>query len=204
MKLLLTSSGLTNPCIAQKLIAMTGKPLQETLLLFMPTAARDAEAMRYVELTKQELFKLGFRAEFVTTWNLEPLMTEGEIARHDVVFVCGGNTFFLAKRFRESGFADLLKSPLLANKVYIGVSAGSNLAGPTIRQALPFDPNDVGLTDFSGMGLTTKATIPHAQCKPREILTRLREEIGSECVLLADGEALVVDGDLVEVVREIE
>ena len=44
----------------------------------------------------------------------------------------GGNTYALLKRLRESGLLPAVRERVQAGMPYLGASAGSNVAGPTI------------------------------------------------------------------------
>ena len=54
----------------------------------------------------------------------------------DIIFVNGGNTFYLLKHARESGFDRAVKKQLAKGVLYIGVSAGTYIVCPTIEQAM--------------------------------------------------------------------
>ena len=77
----------------------------------------------------------------------------------------GGNTFYLLHHLRGSGTDKVLVAILQnPNVVYLGISAGSVILGPTIKEASVGnpDPNGIGLTDFTGLGiLAYEKTVPH-------------------------------------------
>ncbi|NCB20348.1 MAG: hypothetical protein EOM88_00275 [Clostridia bacterium] len=78
------------------------------------------------------------------------------LKKFDGVFVNGGSTFYLLKSIRESGFDKVIKELLPQGFIYIGASAGSYVACPTIEMALwkHQDKYDhCGLTDLTGMNL---------------------------------------------------
>jgi dipeptidase E len=81
----------------------------------------------------------------------------------DVVFVAGGNTFFLLQEMRKGGFAELIHDYIHKGMIYIGSSAGSVVAGPTVRLVNGLDdPTDAPeLQDFAGLGLIDIAILPH-------------------------------------------
>ena len=45
----------------------------------------------------------------------------------------GGNTFLLTKKLHENGLIDVVRSRVLGGMPYMGVSAGSNVACPTMQ-----------------------------------------------------------------------
>jgi dipeptidase E len=114
----------------------------------------------------------------------------------DVLFVSGGNTFHLLDQVRQTGFDVWLRANM-QNKVYVGVSAGTIIATPTIEIAEmpPGDPNLPGLSDVTGLGLVNFEIEPHcdkARFSSAETYasSRLNPVYG-----LDDASAIVVDGD---------
>ena len=81
------------------------------------------------------------------------------VAKAEAVFVGGGNTFRLLHRMRAAGALDVLRERALDGMPYIGVSAGSNLACPTIRTT-----NDMPIVHpgpFEALGLIPFQVNPH-------------------------------------------
>jgi dipeptidase E len=77
----------------------------------------------------------------------------------DGVFVGGGNTFRLLKTLQESGVLDPLRDRARAGMPYMGASAGTNIAAPTIRTT-----NDMPIVpppSFDAMGLVPFQINPH-------------------------------------------
>ncbi|QQS22553.1 Type 1 glutamine amidotransferase-like domain-containing protein [bacterium] len=74
-----------------------------------------------------------------------------------------GNTFKLLKFARKSNFKTSIESLLDRNGIYIGVSAGSIIVGPSIEIAgeVSADKNEVGLEDYTGLGITNLIVLPH-------------------------------------------
>ncbi|MBI1734757.1 MAG: dipeptidase PepE [Candidatus Rokubacteria bacterium] len=81
------------------------------------------------------------------------------LARADAIFVGGGNTYALLQRLTQSGLRDAIGERVRAGTPYIGSSAGSNVAGPTILTTN--DWNVVGLSDFTALGLVPFNVNPH-------------------------------------------
>jgi len=89
-------------------------------------------------------------------WDGDPFPTLG---RADAVFIGGGNTYALLKRLRQAGLLEPLRDRVRAGMPYIGSSAGSNVAGPSILTTN--DWNVVGLTAFEALGLVPFNVNPH-------------------------------------------
>lgn len=90
----------------------------------------------------------------------------------DIVFVNGGNTFYLLDWVRKSGFNKVLDSFLKKGGLYVGVSAGSYLACPTIEQATwkRADRNRWGVTDFKALNYVPFLIVAHFEEKYRKII----------------------------------
>lgn len=194
-KLLLTSAGLANKNIANLFLQLIGKSLAKIKIIFVPTASRSEEELKYVQVSKKELLELGILEDNIKTTNLDKPALFNEVKNFDVIYVCGGNTFHLLKKVRESGFDKVIIEFVKLNKLYFGVSAGSILVGPNIEIASPFDENDAHLTDLTGLSLTNVIVSPHYSQNEKPIIDKFKKKSQFEVVPLTDNQALlVVDG----------
>jgi dipeptidase E len=89
-------------------------------------------------------------------WNDRPLDV---LAQAEALFMGGGNTYALLKRLRESGLLPAIRERVQAGMPYLGASAGSNVAGPTILTTN--DWNVVALDRFDALGLVGFNINPH-------------------------------------------
>ena len=119
------------------------------------TAASLNNEKDYCERARAALAPVGLTVELVH-WNQEPLAALGRV---DAVFVGGGNTYALLQRLRRSKLVEAIRTRVLAGTPYVGSSAGSNLAGPTILTTN--DWNVVGLDRFDALGLVPFNINPH-------------------------------------------
>lgn len=81
------------------------------------------------------------------------------VAESDAVCVGGGNTFHLTTHLHRSGLMEVIRRACLAGKPYLGWSAGSNVACPTLRTT-----NDMPITEppsFETLGLIPFQINPH-------------------------------------------
>jgi len=96
-------------------------------LLFVPYAlsGRDAYAERVVE----HFAELGFACSSIHR-AVDP---GGAVDTAEAIYLGGGNTFRLLKTLHELGLVERIRRRVLAGMPYMGVSAGGNVACPTIR-----------------------------------------------------------------------
>jgi dipeptidase E len=188
MKLLLTSSGITNASIAGALEDLLGKRISESNALFVPTAIYPFPGggqMAWDALSGERagwLVGLGWKSlgllELTALPSIERVAWEPTVQGTDAVLVWGGDVLFLAHWMRESGLSELLPS---MNAVYVGVSAGSMVTAPTFVETYVDPPRGVGevisttnvvfatrggdaprtLVTARGLGLVDFALIPH-------------------------------------------
>ena len=137
---LLTSAGFEDLEGKQKvniincLLEMLGKPISQAKILFIPTAAIFDEARKMAVLCRQELIRMGTSEENIFTYDIDGTISEDEAMKYDVIYFTGGNTEHLLNRIKETEFDAIIKKMVYANKVYVGVSAGSIIATPNIGE----------------------------------------------------------------------
>ena len=194
-KLLLTSTGLANQNITNQFLQIISKPVSQIKIIFIPTASRSKEELKYVNESKKELLDLGIFENNIKTLNLDKPVSFQEVEDFDVIYVCGGNTFYLLKKVRETGFDKVIIEFVKTGKLYFGVSAGSILVNPNISAAstgLEPDENDVNLTDLTGLNLTDIIVSPHYCEEEKPIIDKFKKKSQYKVVPLTDNQALLV------------
>lgn len=129
--------------IVNRFKGMLGMPVNKAKVLFIPTAAIDGEAKEMAEMCRCELIRAGIPEENIITCDIDGSISEDEVMKFDAIYITGGDTSHLLRRIKETGFDAIIKKMVYANKVYVGVSAGSIIATPTIGGVL--DKNTAGL-----------------------------------------------------------
>lgn len=214
MKLLLTSSGLTNKKIADALIELVGKKPEEITIAFIPTAANatgNDKGWLIDDLynLNQQKYKL---IDIVDISALPKEIWKPRLEIADVLFFSGGNTTHLMRWIKESGLKELLPE-FLKTRVWVGISAGSIVTNPTLalssqdqklyyKENFNYETNEgLAFVDFYIRPHLNSSKFTHAR---REALEKNAKEISETIYALDDQMALkVVDGK-VEVVGEGE
>ena len=203
MKLLLTSGGVTNASIARALRRLLGSSPREVRISFVPTAAfAEVGEKSWFVAQLTNLHRFGFSDIDIVEPSLPHTQWRKRLAASDVVFVGGGNTYFLLEQSRKSGFADWLVDEL-GERVYLGASAGSILVTPTIVTPANTEQNTVGLQDTAGVGLVHFELLPHVTDAAAMIVAESYAKVASRnFYALDDPSAVLVRAGTASIVGE--
>ena len=122
-------------------------------VLFVPYALFDRD--KYAATAQQRFQKMGYELTSVHT-AANPVAAVKETG---AVFIGGGNTFRLLKALYEFGLIEAIRNRVSNGMPYIGSSAGSNVAAPTIKTT-----NDMPIVQppsFNALGLVSFQINPH-------------------------------------------
>lgn len=210
MKLLLTSAGLTNKSIINALRELIGKDFKDSNLVFIPTAANIEEGDKEWLIDDIAKFReLGFEeVDIVDIASVPKDIWEPRLKSADVLVFGGGNTSYLMQQINKSGLAEAL-SELLKTRVYVGISAGSMVVAPNLRenemQRLYEEPIVDGSTN-DGLGFVDFLIVPHMNSShfPRasELIEETAANIKTSLYALDDQSAVKVSDGSVEVISE--
>src|SRR5262249_10526443 len=122
-------------------------------LLFVPDALSDRDG--YAAKVRERFGRMGFAVDSLH----ETAHPQGAVARAEGVFIGGGNTFRLLRALRESDLVGAIRRRALEGMPYLGSSAGTNVACPTI--ATTNDMPIVELPSLEAMALVDFQINPH-------------------------------------------
>jgi len=201
MKLFLTSSGL-HPDVTNPFLEFLGEKPEETKVCFITTASNPEKDKWYVEQDRDKLLELGFK---ITEFDLEKenaFSLQNKLKDFDVIFVEGGNTFYLLKHVRQSSFDKVLKPLLDEGKIYFGVSAGSIIAGLNIDSAgwKHADRNIVNLKDLTGLNLVPFVISVHTDESNIKVIKNKARLASYPVVSLLDTQAILVENGIKRIV----
>jgi len=122
-------------------------------VLFVPFALLDRD--KYTATARARFQKMGYELTSIHS-AANPAQAVKET---DAMFIGGGNTFRLLKALYDFDLLDVIRERVDAGMPYIGSSAGSNMACPTIRTT-----NDMPIVQppsFNALGLVPFQINPH-------------------------------------------
>ena len=197
--ILLTSAGMN---MKEEILKILPKPAEQIKLAHITTASKVEADTSWVQDEVDEMEKLGFQVEEIDIADMSEDALRGALTDKDIVYVQGGNTFYLLKHVRESGFDTIIKELIEKGVIYVGVSAGSIIAGPTIETAAwkaeYADPNDVNLTDLTGMNLVDFNVFVHYAEKYKESVATESTKSNYPVKILTDEQAILIRDGKVE------
>jgi len=204
MKLLLTSDGLSNEKLQKTFLDLLEIPLKEIKILMIALPRSDREKY-YIQETKKELWDLGIDPDNITMFSLKKRrMSDDDLSEFNVIYVCGGNNFFILNTLREIKFLQKIKQLVKKGILYVGVSAGSIMAGPSIEIAgwgSEADENDTESTNFSALNFTEITILPHYHKELEKEVNDFRKKFKLNTLPLMDGQALLINGKEEKVIR---
>ncbi|WP_158255787.1 Type 1 glutamine amidotransferase-like domain-containing protein [Amycolatopsis sp. BJA-103] len=179
------------------------------VLAFVPTAATPYEDRSFVERDRIALAGMGFDVRDVPLEGKNVETLRDELAEVEVLFVAGGNSFYLLQEVKSSGFDVVLEELLDRGVPYIGASAGAILVGPDLRPVTTLDDPGAAsaLNDMTGLGLVNFVTLPHYGVENylpeyHSIIKRYQDEL--DLIPLRNDQAVDVTGSEHAVVDSAE
>ena len=188
--------------VREEIIKILPKPASQIKLAHIITASKPEPDKNYMIKDKEGMKNLGFDVEDIDIEGKNEKQLKKMLKEKDIICVQGGNTFYLLRAVRKSGFDRVVKDYISQGKIYIGISAGSYIACPTIVQStwIHQDRNRFGLTDFTALDLVPFIIIAHFKEKYRKIVENGAETTRYPLVALHDTQAIFVENNKWKVV----
>ncbi len=191
----------------QEYLEHARQPIREFLgdgvrsVAFVPYAAATFSEDEYASRVGAVFGQLGYELVSVHSSSAP----RDAVRSADAVAVGGGNTFLLLKRLYETGLLDVIRERAAEGMPYIGWSAGSNVACPTIRTT-----NDMPIVEPPGLnalGLVDFQINPHyldehperhqGETREQRLLEFVAMNPNKVVVGLREGSMLRIEGDTV-------
>ena len=205
--LLLTSAGIV-PEVKKDFLSILPMKPSEVKVSFVITGAYGEPPETYggsepwwLKRDRQTLYDSGInQVEDLDLRGKTKIQLEKILKDKDIIFVSGGNTFYLLYWARKSGFDKLVPICLKRGVLYVGASAGSYLVCPSIEIALWKEPkrDRFGLTDMKGVNLAPFLIMAHFVEKYRKLINKMAKTIEYPLVALTDKQAVLVKGKIIK------
>ena len=191
--ILLISSGL------EAIKDFVGRPPETLRMVFIPTAGNPDKDVWWIDKDRDVLTRMGFRYTELDIANTPTEQLTEILDEVDLVYVAGGNTYYLLEQMRNTGFDAVLAKFMERGGLYVGASAGALIAGPDIEPCSSLDDPKYGpsLTSTKGLGLIDIVPMPHYDMSERNsvidtIIAQYKDTY--TVVPITDDEAIVSDG----------
>lgn len=205
-RLFLSSAGVTSET-KEEFLELLEKNPKDTKVAFIPTAADPEKDKTFVQWSIDQITEIGMKF-FTVDLKVENKDTlYQKLSQTDVIWVNGGNTFYLLDQVRKSGFDQIIEQLLDEGKIYVGVSAGSYIACPNIESAKwkrVSDPDVIGLKDLTALNLVNFLVVTHYEGKYRQDVEKGSKTTKLPVVALNDKQAIAIKGDDLELVGSKE
>lgn len=192
--LFLSSSGLRNPIIASEFLKTLPKPPKELKLTHIFTASKVKDDTAFVEKDRKAFQEIGFNVQELDLEDKNREILRELLKDTDIVYMQGGNGFYLLKHIRESGFDTLLPELLEKRVIYFGTSAGSYITCPTIEMHRWSNKkiDTFGITDISGLNLIPFLISVHYDQTRHDLIKDGIEHTSLPVRILTDDQALLI------------
>lgn len=209
MKLFLCSLGITNTPYLEKLINKPSDQIKcgviKNPMDLKPQDKREFlynlvdEGFRRVGINKKDIDL----KDYQDGTNIKELSETIETL--DMLWVTGGNVFYIRYLFEKLGLIDILKNALEKGVVYGGDSAGALLVCPTLNYLDKIDDvSQVPQVYYSGLNIIDFVPLPHWEDERfQPMLTEIKEKLereGNKVVPYSNSQSIVIEDGSYQIV----
>lgn len=174
-------------------------------MLYITTASKGAPNTAYVERMRDHLKKQNIAYEELDLDGKTPDDLRRALTGKDIVFMEGGNAFYLMNSIRKSGFEAVLKEFLPKCLIYMSACAGTHVATPTLevanwRQKPDYPTFDV--TDLSAMNFVPFLVALHYNPERQNLLDEAAAKAHYPVKKLSDRQAIYIEDGNVQMLGD--
>ena len=169
---------------------------ENSIIGFIPTASELDNDRWYMKKDKEDLNKMNYNIVNIDISKESKEEILEKFNNIDAIFIAGGNSFYLLQQLKIKNVLQELIN-FATNKIYVGSSAGSCIACPSIDYVEKLDDKSQAplLDDFNAMNLVDFYILPHY--KSKEKYTNLADEIEKDYsnynfIKLSNKQAIIV------------
>ncbi|MBT3720216.1 type 1 glutamine amidotransferase-like domain-containing protein [archaeon] len=194
-KLFLTS---VTPNVMGEFVKFLGKEPSKTKVAFIANAADLYENKWFIDDDRKKWKELGFNLIEIDIRNKNYSELKKELETFDVIYVAGGNTFYLLQETLKSGLNKIIIELLEKGVIYCGGSAGAVLVCPSIESVKVLDDPKLApeLETYDALNLVDFIVLPHYSEKYKDTYNKIIADYKNcEFVKIDDNQAIIVEGD---------
>jgi dipeptidase E len=173
---------------------LTGIPKESMRIGYITTAAK-GDRGDFSRNLKHKIREQGYDFEEIDIEGKTKEEIKNLLKDKNIIHMEGGNSFYLLRAIRETGFSEVLKELLEEGKIYIGTSAGAYIMCPTIEVS-DWDETGkgrFGVTDFTALNYVPFLLKVHykdeQESKTKEKMKNLKYPLR----ILRDGQGILVE-----------
>jgi len=176
---------------------LTGISKSEMKIGYVTTASKGSRDTTFLEKVKNIMRENNISFEEIDIEGKSKDEMLNFFEGKNIIHVEGGNTFYLLKAIRESGFAEVLKKLLSDGKIYIGTSAGAYIMCPSIEVANWNETgrDRFGITDFSALNYAPFVLKVHYKDEAENLVKEKMKTLKYPLRILRDGQGILVEDD---------
>ncbi|MGM0172940.1 Type 1 glutamine amidotransferase-like domain-containing protein [Enterococcus sp. DIV0800] len=145
------------------LVKIVEPNLKDKSVIYISTASNVEKLGFFTKIGKWKLKKMGLIVDelYVSTAKYSDIVNK--IENSDIIYIAGGNTFFLLQELIRSGADNVLIREIQSGKLYIGESAGVIVVAPDIEYSAEMDQKEKApnLKKYTGLNLVDFYVVPH-------------------------------------------
>lgn len=189
--MLLTSSGMQGS--KEEIMALLSKPAHQVRVANIITGSKAESDPYFAEQDERLMKETGFNVENIDIEGKNKNQLMKMLLNVDIIYVQGGNAFYLLKQMRKSGFNKIIKKLLSKGVIYIGVGDGSIAAGKTIETAGWRNEKDkFGLMNHAGLNLVNFNIFTNYKPEDQALINQKSKKAKNNLRILTDEQAIFV------------
>ena len=191
MKMLLASNG---QFLINEGYKFLGIPKEQIRIGYITTASKKATDSGYIREYTRMMRNNGYKFEEIDIENKSRDELVDFFKDKNIIHMEGGNTFYLLKIIKKSGFDKIIKDLLNHGLIYVGTSAGSSVVGMTIELSSHI-PKGAKQKELVALGLVPFLIKAHYTPNKRKEYQKRIKDIKYPVKFLMDGQGIFVDGN---------
>ncbi|MFA6476117.1 MAG: Type 1 glutamine amidotransferase-like domain-containing protein [Candidatus Paceibacterota bacterium] len=187
---------------------LTGLPKDQMKIGYVTTASKGARkfGQRVQEVIIPTIRENGYSIEEIDIKDKSKEELRSFFEDKNIIHIEGGNTFYLLKAIKETGFDEILKEMLEEGKIYIGTSAGAYVMCPSIAVSDWADEtiDRFGLSDFTALNYVPFVLKAHYEDQEEELVKEKMKTLKYPLRILRNGQGILVENGIDTFVGEGE